>query len=329
MVARSRLLSRILVADIGGTNARFAVANAETLELTRLGQMLCFDHATIETAIGEFLAKLADKPRCAALAVAAPVWGDHVQLTNSHWSFRTSELRLALGLDELLVVNDFEALALALPTLTLSELHQIGGIAPLEQATKVALGPGTGLGVGGLVWYSGRWIPVAGEGGHMSLAAFGEHELAVVSQFREGRGHVSAEQPISGPGLRELYRFLLSAGGPDASNSDEVDVVGRALGGEDQIAEDALRLFTVWLGRFAGDIALAFGARGGVYIGGGIAPKITAELSKGPFRDAFDQHGRMSGYLASIPVYVILSEFATLRGVAVAAREKLDVSQPT
>ena len=162
----------------------------------------------------------------------------------------------------------------------------------------------------------------------MSLAAFGEHELAVVRQFREGRGHVSAEQPISGPGLRELYRLLLSAGGPDASNSDEVDVVGRALGGEDQIAEDALRLFTVWLGRFAGDIALAFGARGGVYIGGGIAPKITAELSKGPFRDAFDQHGRMSGYLASIPVYVILSEFATLRGVAVAAREKLDVSQP-
>ena len=318
----SGLLGQILVADIGGTNARFGLAHTCTLELSHIGQALCLDHSSIEAAAAEFLSKLVDSPRRAAFAVAAPVSGDHVQLTNSHWSFRTSELRRALGLDELLVINDFEALALSLPTLAPTEMYQVGGSAPLTHATKVALGPGTGLGVSGLVWSSDGWLPVAGEGGHMSLAAFDKAELAVATQLRQGRGHISVEQLISGPGLREIYRLLVSAGDPQVVRSDEVDVVGRALGGEDLIAEGALRLFTVWLGRFAGDIALAFGARGGVYIGGGIAPKITAVLSSGPFRNAFEQHGCMSAYLAPIPVYVIQFEFATLRGAAVAARAR-------
>ena len=320
MPAKNDLAELVMVADIGGTNARLALANPQTFELSHIHQTLCANHANLDAALAGYFSGLPVAPRRAALAVAAPVSGEQVDLTNSHWSFRKSELCRATGLEEIQVLNDFEALALSLPALAPSELHQIGGAAPEAHATKVVLGPGTGLGVAGLVWSGQDWLAVPGEGGHMSLGAGDEGELAILRELGQGASHVSAERAISGPGLLALYRAV--AADRHAPAVESVDVVALALGG-DAVAGEALRVFIAWLGRFAGNIALAFGARGGVYLGGGIAPKIVAALSAGPFREAFEQKGRMSAYLAPVPVYVILAEFAALKGAAAALRPKL------
>ena len=322
MQARHGLSDLVLVADIGGTNARFALADPATLELSQIHQTLCGSHASVDAALADYLSGLPFKPKRAALAVAAPVSGEMVNLTNSPWSFQKSELCRSTGLDLLYVLNDFQALALSLPALDASELHQIGGTAPEEQGTKVVLGPGTGLGVAGLVWSGERWIPVAGEGGHMSLGARDAEELALLRVLGNAGDHLSAEQAISGPGLAALYRAIGAS--KKESVSQPIDVVARAMSG-DAAAGEALGRFIGWLGRFAGNIALAFGARGGVYIGGGVAPKIVAALSAGSFREAFEQKGCMSAYIAPIPVYVILAEFATLKGAAAALSSSLPV----
>ena len=310
----------ILVADIGGTHARFALANPDTFELSRIRQTLCNIHESIEAALADYLATLPRKPRTASLAVAAPVCGEAIALTNSHWSFRTSELCRSLEFEAVHVLNDFQALALSLPTLGPADVHQIGGLAPEQHATKIVLGPGTGLGVAGLVWSGERWVAVAGEGGHMSLGALDAEELALLQAVADASGHFSAEQAISGPALAAIYRAI--AASKNRTVSESIDVVASALAG-DAVAGHALGLFIAWLARFAGNIALAFGARGGVYIGGGIAPKIATALSAGSFRATFEQKGRMSAYLAPIPIYVILAEFATLKGAAAALRGSL------
>jgi glucokinase len=315
MQARSPEL--VMVADIGGTNARLALADPATLELSHIHQTLCDRYANLEAALSDYLASLPVKPRRAALAVAAPVSGEQINLTNSRWSFRKSELCHVAGFNEIQVLNDFAALALSLPALGPAELHQIGGTAPEGHATKVVLGPGTGLGVAGLVWSGKDWIAVPGEGGHISLGARDKDELALLQGLDPAASHVSAERAISGPGLAALYRAVAASRHEKAA--ENIDVMARALGG-DAVASEALGVFITWLGRFAGNVALAFGARGGVYIGGGIAPKITGALSAGSFREAFEQKGRMSAYLAPIPVYVIAAEFATLKGAATSLR---------
>jgi glucokinase len=307
-----------IVADIGGTNARFAVADLATLELSRISQIPCAAHPTFTAAFRAYLAELSAPLDHAAIAVAAPVTGETVHLTNSPWSFAKHELCRAVGLKGVLVLNDFEALALSLPHLAPAELYQIGGAAAEEHATKIVLGPGTGLGVAGLVWSGGRWIAVSGEGGHSSLGAHDERELALLERLRKGRSHLSAERALSGPGLAELYLAIAASHGMRPARLEPNDVLTRALSGEDRIAVEALDVFVTWLGRFAGDAALLFGARGGVYLGGGITPKIAHKLSSGAFRAAFEQKGRMIAYLAPIPVYVILASFATLKGAAAA-----------
>lgn len=326
MSEASRSPARAVVADIGGTNARFAVADLDTLELSEIRHVLCSGHPTFAAAIGDYLAGLSDPPHHAAIAVAAPVTSEEIRLTNSPWSFARRELCRTVGLQDVLVLNDFEALAFSLPHLAGAELHQIGGLAPAEHATKAVLGPGTGLGVAGLVWSEDRWIAVPGEGGHMSLRAQDDAELGLLEQLRHGREHLSAERALSGPGLFELYHAIAASKGEPPAALAPNDVVMRALSGGDAAAGEALELFVTWLGRFAGDAALLFGARGGVYLGGGIAPKIKTVLSKGAFRTAFEQKGRMGAYLAPIPVYVILAEFAALKGAAVKLRAALAAS---
>jgi glucokinase len=306
----------LLVADIGGTNARFALANPVTLELSHICQTLCRRHDTVEAALAEYLSAVPIKPRSAALAIAGPVSDEFIVLTNSHWRFRKTELRRATGLEQVHVLNDFEALALSLPLLSTPELHQIGGGTPEPHATKVVLGPGTGLGVAGLVWSGRDWIAVAGEGGHVALGARDQAELETLRKLTSSGEPVSAEQALSGPGLRALHKAVAGE-----EVAPDVDVIGEALKGGEEAAL-ALGQFIAWLARFAGDAALTFGARGGVYIGGGIAPKITAALAAGSFREAFEANSRMSGYLAPIPIFVILAEFATLKGAAAFARRE-------
>ena len=322
MHAKNSRAELVVVADIGGTNARFALADPETLELSHIQQTLCADHANLEEALTEYFSGLPVKPRRAALAVAAPVSGEAIHLTNSHWSFRTSELRHAAGLEEIQVLNDFEALALSLPGLDPTELHQIGGTMPEAHATKVVLGPGTGLGVAGLVWSGQDWIAVAGEGGHMSIGAGDAGELAILRELSQGTGHVSAERAISGPGLLALYRAVAAcrhAPAVEASTSWPAPLA--------ETLSPAKRFACSSRGLVALPAILRWpSARaGGVYLGGGIAPRIIAALAAGPFREAFEQKGRMRAYLAPIPVYVIVAEFAALKGAAAALRPKLDM----
>jgi glucokinase len=316
--------AQVLVADIGGTNARFALAELETLTLSEIRQVRCGDHPNLEAALGDYLGRLSATPDRAAIAVAGPVTGAEISLTNSTWSVAAPELCRRFSLDDVQLLNDFAALALSLPHLSAADLHQIGGTAPVEHAAKAVLGPGTGLGVAGLVWSGARWVALPGEGGHMSLGADDERQLALLERLRTGRSHLSAERALSGPGLAELYQAVAASHGlsPDALQPN--DVIMRGLKAEDEIAVEALELFIFWLGRFAGDAALLLGARGGVYLGGGIAPKLAAKLSNGPFRQAFDDKGRMTTYVAPISVYVIRAEFATLIGAAASLRDGID-----
>jgi glucokinase len=312
--------ARAVVADIGGTNARFAVADLETLELSEIRHFFCSEHPTLACATSAYLQGLKKPPCHAAFAVAAPVVGEEISLTNSPWSFTRAELCRATGLEGALVLNDFQALALSLPHLSSRELHQIGGGEPAPCATKLVLGPGTGIGVAGLVWAGTEWVAVPSEGGHMSLAAHNAREFNLAERLRSGRLHLSVERALSGPGLADLYRAVAASHSEAHEPLAPNEVLTRGIAGGDEIAMEALGLFVAWLGGFVGDAALLFGARGGVYLGGGIAPKMIDALSTGAFLRAFQDKGRMRNYLAPIPVYVILAEHATLKGAAAGLR---------
>lgn len=323
MSETSKIPSRALVADVGGTNARFAVADLVTLDLTGVRSFPTAEQASLAEAIRYYLRDIAEPVAHAGIAVAAPVTGDAVKLTNSPWSFVRAELARAAELEGVHVLNDFEALSLSLPHLAAEELHQIGGGAPMMQGTKVVLGPGTGLGVAGLVWSGDHWIAMPSEGGHVSLGAASEAELALIERLRAGREHLSVERALSGPGLSGLYQAVAASHGHSEEALTPPEVETRALSGDDEIAEEALDVFIAWLGRFAGDVALVLGARGGVYLGGGIAPKLLSRLAQGDFREAFEHKGRMKAYLEPIPIYVILAEFAALKGAAAGLRAEL------
>ncbi|MBX6323466.1 MAG: glucokinase [Rhodospirillaceae bacterium] len=319
----SSLPSHALVGDIGGTNARFAIAELATLALAHPASLPVKEHASLPAATAAYLRTAGRRPTVAAIAVAGPVARERIQLTNAPWAFTRAEMCAALGLDLFLPVNDFEAQAFALPHLAGADLHQIGGGAPLERATKAVLGPGTGLGVGGLVWSPSGWIAIASEGGHVSLAVESAEEFALFERLRAGRSHVSAERALSGPGLVGLYGAVAALRRAPAAELDPPAIVERARKGTDPVAEETLDRFVVWLGRFAGDAALFFGAKGGVYLGGGIAPRILDRLTTGAFRQAFEAKGRLSEFLAPIPVYVVLAGDAGLRGAAAALKAHL------
>jgi glucokinase len=307
-----------LVADIGGTNARLAMADLATLQVSDAAHFRCADFPSLEAVVAEFLNEVSQRPAAAAVAVAAPVVGDTVRLTNSPWSLVHGELCTAVGVDTLLLLNDFEALAHALPHLGTADLHQIGGGEPVERATKAVLGPGTGLGVAGLAWSPAGWQALPSEGGHAAFAVEDATEFAMLERLLTGRERLSVERVVSGPGLADVYRVLAELQGRPAPPLEAAEVVKRAHAGDDPTAREALDRFATWLGRFAGDAALFFGARGGVYIGGGIAPRMVDVLSSGRFRRAFEAKGRMKAYLAPVPVYVILAGDAALKGAAAA-----------
>jgi glucokinase len=323
MSETSKIPPRALVADVGGTNARFAVADLVTLELTGVRSFPTAEHASLAEAIRHYLKDVSKPIALAAIAVAAPVTGEAVKLTNSPWSFVRRELAGAAGLKGVHVLNDFEALSLSLPHLAAEDLHQIGGGAPMMQGTKVVLGPGTGLGVASLVWSGDHWVALPGEGGHVSLGALSASELALIERLRAGREHLSVERALSGPGLTGLHQAVAASHGHSEEALTPLEVETRALSGDDEMAEEALDVFIAWLGRFAGDVALVLGARGGVYLGGGIAPKLVSRLAQGDFREAFEHKGRMRAYLEPIPIYVILAEFAALKGAAASLRAEL------
>lgn len=298
-----------LLADIGGTNARFALSAGAGLPLRELGRVPTGAFSSPEAAIRAMLAAHPAEPVTeAALAVAGPVLGDTVSLSNHPWSWSVAQLRHALGLRRLRVLNDFTALALAVPDLPPAALRAVGGGAPRPGQAVAVLGPGTGLGVSGLVPSGTGWVPLEGEGGHVTLPATTAREAAVLARLAHRFGHVSAERVLSGPGLGLLYDTLAALDGeaPDPALAGDIAALSDAgIRNRNAHAREALDLFCAWLGTVAGNLALTLGARGGVYLGGGILPRWGDYLMRSPFRARFEAHGRFAPYLAAIPVWLI------------------------
>jgi glucokinase len=305
-----------LVADVGATNARFALWDG--VELVAERSFLCSAFPTLTEAASSYLAsdeaRVAARPNTAVLAIATPLRGDRVSMTNHSWSFSAAAVRTALGLERLVLLNDFTALALSLRHLSPDELHQVGGGRANEHASIALLGAGSGLGMSGLVYADGIFHPIMGEGGHATLPATTPREQGVFNQLHQRFGHVSAERVLSGPGLLALYQVLraLDGASPEIQTADAVSE--RALSGTDAHCVEALELFCGWLGTVAGDLALVLGSHGGVYIGGGIVPRLGAYFDRSPFRRRFEAKGRYQSYLAPIPAYVIKARSPALLG---------------
>lgn len=315
-----------IVADIGGTNARFALETSQQV-FEHIEVLPCNDYDTIVDAAKEFL-KRAGNPEVkhAAVAIANPVVGDWLQMTNHHWSFSIETTRQALHLETLLFINDFTAQALAITKAQPEELVQVGGFQAVENAPKAVIGPGTGLGVSGLIPSPSGYVALAGEGGHTSFPPFDDTEVMIWQYAKRKHGHVSAERFLSGAGLVLIYEALAEREGVKRQKLTPAEISEKALSGSSPLCRLTLDIFSAMLGTVASNLALTLGARGGVYLCGGIIPRFIDYFKYSPFRNRFENKGRFDAYLAAIPVYVVLSKYPGLTGAAVALDNHLTVN---
>jgi glucokinase len=302
------------LADVGGTNARFGWQRRRGAPIDDILVLPCADYASLSDAITAYLQRLGRAtPASCAIAIANPITGDQVRMTNHDWSFSIAALKARHAFERLQVINDFTALALALPALRADELRQVGGGPALADAPRALIGPGTGLGVSGLLPDgAGGWIALQGEGGHATLPARTPREQSVLHWLDRRYGHASAERAVCGQGLVDLHHALTALDGhggaePAAATRDAADVTAGAERG-DAACREAVALFCAFLGTAAGNLALTLGSRGGVYIGGGIVPRLGSLFDASPFRERFESKGRFRSYLAAMPVFVIVSE---------------------
>ena len=295
-----------LLADVGGTSVRLTWLDRAGSRPGHAARYTSAEHRGIEAVIELYLREHdLPAPRAAALAVAASIAGDRIAMSNLPWGFSVRALRQRWRLDRLVVMNDFAALALGLPAATRGELRRVGGGSAVAGAALAVLGPGTGLGVAGLLRSPAGPVPVVGEGGHVSLSAGSAEEERVIARLRDRFGHVSAERALSGPGLINLHRACCELDGRACEELDAAAISGRALAGSDPGCARALGLFFAFLGSVAGDLALTLGARGGVFIAGGIVPRLGEAIASSAFRDRFEAKGRFRSYLQRIPTRVV------------------------
>jgi glucokinase len=308
-----------LLADIGGTNARFAL-QVPGRRPARYRVLKTADHPGLGAAVAHYLALVrpARKPSVAAIAVAAPVLGDAVALTNSSWSFSAAAVARVTGLTRLHVLNDFEVLAWALATFGRDDLRKIGRGRPVARAPAAVFGPGTGLGVSCFVpGAAGGPAALASEGGHASLAAGTSREAAVIEVLRKRFGHVSAERLLSGPGLANIYAALAQLDAAAPSVPMKPGTIARAAReGTDPRARETVAMFSALAGQFAGDLALTFGARGGVYVAGGVIPRLGDAFDTGLFRRRFEAKGRFGSWLRHVPTWLITHPRPAMPGLA-------------
>ena len=312
------MTSTALLCDIGGTNARFAY-----LDGARLGAVTQLETAafpTIEAAVRHVLAEFRIEPQQAVLSVAGPVAQNCAQLTNAAWSIDGDALQRAFSLTRALVVNDFLALAYSLPELAANERTAIGAshsdssTSPLDP--MVVVGPGTGFGAAlflPAMEGPGRAVPT--EAGHASLAAGNALEAQIIALLHRDLGHAAVEDAVSGPGLTRLDQALATLAGETRPARPAAEIVAQAEAGEEQ-ANETLALFFGLLGATAGDIAVTTGARGGVYLAGGILPRLKTQLERSSFRRRFEAKGRMTSYLEAIPTWLITAPHPAFKGLA-------------
>lgn len=315
---------RGLIADIGGTNARFALVDSNG-KTHQVKQYPCRDYPNLADACEAYLTQIVAqdpafvRPRAAAIAVASPVAGDDVRMTNHVWSFSIEATRRRLQLETLQVINDFVAIALGLPHLIDEDVMEVGSGEPVARQPMAVLGPGTGLGVSAMLPSGLGWIPLSSEGGHVTAPAVTDREAAVLSVMRKQliKGHVSAERIVSGPGLVNLCRAIAELDGVafDPATTP-ADCTSQAIAGSCAVSTEALDMFAAMLGTVAANLALTLCSRGGVYIGGGIIPRLGDWFRTSPFRGRFEDKGRFGGYLAAIPTYVIVHSHPAFVGLA-------------
>ena len=308
-----------LLADIGGTYARFALETAPSV-LEHIRLIPCAEHADFHSTVQAYLDSVpGSRIEHAAVAIANPVEGDWVRMTNYHWQFSIEEERQRLLLDTLLVVNDFTALAMAVPRLQAHERVAVGGGQPRERSVLGVIGAGTGLGVSGMIPAQGGWVALGTEGGHTSFAPRDEREMAILRFAWKQYRHVSTERLLSGQGLELVHAALCEQAGHTQRSTPALrapDITQRALARTDELCEQAVDAFCAIMGTAAANLALTLGAFGGIYIGGGIVPRLGPYFERSSFRQRFEDKGRMSDYLRQIPTYVIQSAEATFLGAS-------------
>jgi len=321
----------ILIGDIGGTYARFAlVQDAETVVTFPIVETS--GYGTVEAAIEDtVLTGQAGPPQSAILAVAGPIADDRVKLTNCSWVVDPVAIMTRFGPAEVILLNDFEALSLSLPDLGANDSEAIGDGRAETRATRVVLGPGTGLGAGALVPVGDAWLPIAGEGGHIDLAPVSSRDHAIWPYLQRKHGRVSGETLLCGAGLVRLYDGICASDGSTPTLTSPADIVAMGLSGDDAQAVETLSLFATHLGRFAGNIALMFMARGGIYLAGGVSTRIAPVLREGGFRDAFLDKAPHRALMERMATAIITREGAALAGLGAFARRparfRVDVSR--
>ncbi|MBU3826881.1 MAG: glucokinase [Candidatus Anaerobiospirillum merdipullorum] len=313
-----------LVGDIGGTNARLALCNLEDGTLSTPIIYSALENDSLESCILKFRQETHYDFKSACIAIACPITGDYVKMTNNPWEFSQQQLKNAIGLDDLIVINDFTAMSMSVPCLDKKHVVKIGGGESDPHAPIAVYGAGTGLGVAHLVHIGNQWISLPGEGGHVDLAPANMAEDLILLTMRARIGHVSAERVLSGPGLVNLYEAIAMRNERLRTDMSPADVTSKALSNPpDPDCLEALETFCRMMGHFGGNLALTMGTFGGVYIAGGVVPRFIEFFKQSKFRDAFEDKGRFRGYMERIPTYVITDTKAGLRGAGATLRQAL------
>ena len=316
--------SCLLVGDIGGTNARFALARRDTPGFTDEMQLPCADFDNAHSAIGYYLnSQNASAPEIISLAAAGPVIAQSVRFTNNHWSLVGADLAENFPGAKVRLLNDFEAIAYSIPHLDAADSLQIGmpdsGPLPVNNYTVGIIGPGTGLGAVGLKMVDGVSIPIAGEAGHMGFAPTTQVQLEILTVLREHYDRVSSERLVCGPGIENIHWALGRVHGQDWPQRSAEEIFAAAGGNEDGRASEAVHMFFEVLGQVAGDFALALGANDGVFIAGGIVPRYPELFANSAFRTGFENKGRYRSMMEKIPTRLVLHKNPGLLGAAAVA----------
>lgn len=308
-----------LVADIGGTNARFSIVTGRSnkgYQLSQSRDLATTGYDTFEACVGAYLETVeGDKPKRGCLAVAGPVSGDEIRFTNVNWVFSVEAARKALGFDAMYMLNDFAALACSVPHLSDEDTVEILPGEPLANEPMAIVGPGTGLGVAALVRAQDRWIPVPGEGGHVAYSAQTprEHQVA---ELLQPEGYLCAQHLISGLGLVTLYNTLAQLDGLPNRVKDGGEVSERAFDQQEPLALEAMNIFCDGVGTLVGNSVVTYVAKGGVYLGGGILPRMIDFFRQSGFEQRMKERGALNGFMASVPVHLIVHKHPALIGAA-------------
>ncbi|MDZ4731826.1 MAG: glucokinase [Xanthomonadales bacterium] len=308
----------LLVADIGGTGARLAVMRGWQAVETREYANAHFEN--FDEILRDFLSHCSERPEHLAISAAGPVVDGKVDLTNLGWDLSSANIAHTFDFERVEIINDFAALAWATEHLQPTDLYQVGGGVVRANSTRVIVGPGTGLGVSALVTDGSGWIAVAGEGGHVSMAATNQRETELIDSVRAEFGHCSAERLISGPGLARMYQHI------SGHSCQPEEISARAFSGDKQ-ADEAVEIFCCLLGTIASNLAVTFGAFGGVYLGGGILPTMLNRFKASGFRQRFEAKARYGNYLAAIPSWVITAKNPSFLGLYEFVRRNTDIDK--